>query len=185
MYDAMKGNSTGYFDMLGVHGTGWAVPPETDPQVVATDPRLHNGDPSPAELKRVYAFRHVEDVRELMVRNGDAAKRIVILEFGWTTDNRPNSPYYWHGAGAGITEQLQGQYLVDAFRYAAEHWQPWIGLMTVIYMPDVTWTKQDEQYWWSLIGPGYPDAYWRAPYIHLCAYLNKLADQRCKYDPGP
>lgn len=184
MYDAMKQNSAGYFDMLGVHGAGYAVAPETDPQVVATDPRLHNNDPSPTELKRVYAFRHVEDVRDLMVRNGDANKKVVVLEFGWTTDSRPNSPYYWHGAGAGIDENLKGEYLVRAFKWAAERWRPWIGLMSAIYMPDVEWTKDTEQYWWSVIGPGYPDLFLRPAYVKLCIYLNGLQGTRCKYDPN-
>lgn len=172
MYDAM-GRSDGYFDMLGVHGAGYAASPETDPQVVATTPKLHNNDPSPTELKRVYSFRHVEDVRALMVRNGDANKRVVVLEFGWTTDNRPDSPYYWHGAGAGIDEGKQGCYIVRAYKYARENWQPWIGLMSVIYLPDVNWTKNDEQYYWSIIGPGYPDLYLRFAYGMLKNYFTK------------
>jgi polysaccharide biosynthesis protein PslG len=184
MYDAMQQNSDGYFDMLGVHGAGYAVAPETDPQVVATDPKLHNNDPSPTELKRVYAFRHVEDVRDLMVRNGDGDKKVVVLEFGWTTDPRQNSPYYWHGAGAGIDENVKGEYLVRAYKWAAEHWQPWVALMSAIYMPDSDWTKDTEQYYWSIIGPGYPDTFWRAAYVKLCIYLNGLKGQRCKYDPN-
>jgi hypothetical protein len=184
LYDAMKKNSDGYFDMLGVHGAGYAVSPETDPQVVATDPKLNNNDPSPTELKRVYAFRHVEDVRDLMVRNGDGDKRVVVLEFGWTTDPRPNSPYYWHGKGAGIDQSIQGEYLVRAYKWAAEHWQPWVALMSGIYMPDVNWTKEDEQYYWSIIKPDYPDYGWRPAYIDLCIYLNGLKDQRCKWDPN-
>ncbi len=184
MYNAMNKNSAGYFDMLGAHAAGYAVSPETDPQVVVDDPKLHNNDPSQGDLLRVYAFRHLEDVRALMEKNGDAGKRIAVLEFGWTTDNRPDSPYYWHGAGAGIDDVTQARYLVNAYKYAAEHWQPWIGLMSMIYMPDVSWTKNDEQYYWSVIGPGYPDTFWRAAYIHLCAYLNGLKGQRCKYDPG-
>ncbi len=183
MYDAMGGSSTGYFDVLGAHGTGWAVAPETDPQTVVNDPKLHNNDPSAPELLRVYAFRHVEDVRALMVKNGDKDKRIAILEFGWTTDSRPNSPYYWFGAGAGIDEKTQGEYLVRAYQYAAAHWQPWIGLMTAIYIPDVQWTREDEQYWWSIIGPGYPDSYWRAAYMDLCIFLNGLDGKTCKNAP--
>ena len=173
MYDAMAGKRDGYFDMLGVHGAGYAVSPETDPQAAATNPKLHNNDPSPAELKRVYSFRHIEDVRELMVRNGDANKRVVVLEFGWTTDNRPDSPYYWHGAGAGIDEAKQGCYLVRALKYAREQWQPWIDLMSMIYLPDVNWTKKDEQYYWSIIGPGYPDLFIRFAYGMVKNYLTK------------
>jgi hypothetical protein len=184
MYDAMNKNSDGYFDMLGVHGAGYAVAPETDPQVVATDPKLHNNDPSPTELKRVYAFRHIEDVRDLMVRNGDGDKRVVVLEFGWTTDPRPDSPYYWHGAGAGIDDLTQANYLVDAYKWAEKHWQPWIALMSAIYLPDVEWTKDTEQYWWSVMGPGYPDLNLHQAYVELCIYLNGLKGEHCKYDPN-
>jgi hypothetical protein len=184
MYDAMGRNSAGYFDMLGAHAAGYAVAPETDPQVVVNDPKLHNNDPSSPNLLRVYAFRHLEDVRALMVQNGDAAKRVVVLEFGWTTDDRPNSPYYWYGAGAGIDEMKKGDYLIRAYQYAAAHWQPWIALMTLIYMPDVNWTKNDEQYYWSILGPGYPDAFWRPGYIAVCIYFNGTLGQRCKYDPN-
>ena len=173
IYDAMGGKSDGYFDMLGVHGAGYASPPEIDPQVVATTPKLHNNDPSPAALKRVYAFRHIEDVRDLMVKNGDANKQVVILEFGWTTDDRPNSDYYWHGAGAGIDQAKQGCYLVRTLKYAKENWQPWIGLMSMIYLPDVNWTKNDEQYYWSIVGPGYPDLFIRTGYAMVKNYLTK------------
>ena len=184
LYDAMGKQSNGYFDFLGAHGAGWAVSPETDPQVVATDPKLHNNDPSAAALKRVYAFRRLEDIRALMVNNGDANKRIVVLEFGWTTDPRQNTGYYWHGAGAGIDESVKGKYLVRAYQYAAKNWQPWIALMVAIYMPDVNWKESDEQYWWSIMTPAYPGLYFRAAYVELCIYINGLKGQRCKYDPN-
>lgn len=180
MYQAIVGKSDLYFDMLGVHGAGYAVAPETDPQVVAIDPKLTNNDPSPADLKRVYSFRHIEDVRKLMERYGDQDKRVVVLEFGWSTDNRPDSPYYWHGAGAGIDELKQGCYLLGALKYAQQNWKPWIALMSMIYMPDVNWTKNDEQYYWSIIGPGYPDFYVRAPYVIIQNYLTKgVVDDNC------
>jgi len=118
-----------------------------------------------------------------MERYGDQDKRVAILEFGWTTDNRPDSPYYWHGAGAGISEALKGQYLERAFRYARDNWTPWIGLMTVIYMPDRDWTKDTEQFYWSIIGPGYPELFLRDAYVILCIYLNDLRGQKCPYVP--
>jgi hypothetical protein len=173
MYQAMKGNSDGYFDMLGVHAAGFAAPPEISPDQTAADKPNYGGE-------RFFAFRHVEDVRKLMERYGDQDKRVAILEFGWTTDNRPDSPYYWHGAGAGIDELKQGCYLLGALKYAKDNWRPWIGLMSMIYMPDVKWTKNDEQYYWSIIGPGYPDLYLRAPYVILQNYLTKgVVDDNC------
>lgn len=176
MYQAMGGRSTGYFDMLGVHGAGFAAAPEISPDETAAKKVPYGGE-------RFFAFRHVEDIRAIMVRYGDANKKVVVLEFGWTTDNRPDSPYYWHGAGAGITEAIKGRYLERALQYARENWTPWIGLMSVIYMPDVDWTKDTEQFYWSIIGPGYPDLFLRDAYVILCAYLQGLQGQTCKYAP--
>jgi hypothetical protein len=174
MYQAMGGKSQGYFDMLGVHGAGYAAPPELSPDETAADKPRYGGE-------RFFAFRHVEDVRAIMERYGDGARRVVVLEFGWTTDNRPDSPYYWHGAGAGIDEIRQACYLVRALRYAEEHWRPWVALMSMIYMPDVQWTKNDEQYYWSLIGPGYPDLYLRAGYVMVKNYLTGgVIEDQCR-----
>ena len=80
------------FDILGVHAAGFKADPCADPGEVAQSAELTNNDPSPTEMKRIYAFRHVEDVRELMVQQGDAAKQMGVLEMGWTTDARPCSP---------------------------------------------------------------------------------------------
>jgi hypothetical protein len=152
-----------YFDALGVHGAGYKVAPETDPAVVAKDPALHNNDPSPEELKRIYCFRHVEDVRKVMVDNGDADKQIVLLEFGWTTDPRPDSPYHWHA----VSEVDQANYLVRAYQYAKEHWQPWIGVMSLIYMPSPQWGIDDEQTYWCIVYPRYPELWIRPAYEAL------------------
>ncbi|GAB4445138.1 MAG: hypothetical protein Kow0031_27630 [Anaerolineae bacterium] len=149
MYDAGAGP---WFDVLGVHAPGYKSEPEIDPAVVAADPALNNNDSAPEELRRVYAFRRVEDLRRLMVANGDEAKKVVVLEFGWTIDPRPDSPYRWHA----VTETQQDKYLQRAFAYAAENWQPWIGVMTVIYIADPRWTLEDEQTYWSVVYPGYP-----------------------------
>jgi hypothetical protein len=177
MYQAMNGNSDGYFDMLGAHAAGFAAPPEVSPDEAAANEDLYGGE-------RFFTFRRVEEIRQVMEKYGDADKRIAVLEFGWTTDNRPDSPYYWHGAGAGIDNATQADYLVRAFEYARKNWQPWIGLMTVIYMPDVEWKETTEQYWWSILGPGYPDLYLRNAYVELCIYFNRLNGAICKYDPN-
>jgi len=138
-----------FFDMLGDNAPGFKAEPEADPAVVAQDPALTNNDPSPVDLKRSYAFRHAEDVRGIMVENGDDAKQMAIVEMGWTADPRPNSPYAWHS----VTEDKKGEYLVRALQYAKTSWAPWIGLMTVIYLPSPTWTASDEQYYWSIANP--------------------------------
>ncbi len=168
MYDA---GARPYFDLLGAHGAGFKAPPEMDPGQVANDPNYyHVGDVNcPGPACRIYCFRHVEDLRAIMVKNGDESKRVVVLEFGWTIDERPTSPYYWHR----VKDQfVQGDYMVRAYQYAKANWQPWIALMSLIYMPDVQWTQEDEQYWWSVIEPSPVDAlYLKAPYVMLCIHI--------------
>jgi hypothetical protein len=154
-----------YFDALGAHGAGYKAPPEKAPGEVANDPDFYNkGDPNcPGPACRIYCFRHVEDLHQIMVDNGDTKKQVVVLEFGWTIDPRPNSPYAWHA----VTEEQQADYFVRAYQYAKEHWRPWIGIMSLIYMPNIDWTEQDEQYWWSIALPNYPQFYPRKAYRDL------------------
>jgi hypothetical protein len=166
MYDA---DAAPYFDALGVHAAGYKSPPETDPAVVATTPALNNGDNAPEILRRVYAFRHVEDVRDLMLRNGDGAKKIVILELGWTIEPRSDSPYYWHA----VTPEQQDKYLQRAYTYAAAHWQPWIGLMSLIYIANPSWHWGHEETYWSIVYPGYPELR-TAPAYYGVLYMPKV-----------
>jgi hypothetical protein len=139
----------GSFDILGVHAAGYKAEPCADPGQVAQSPELTNNDPSPPDLKRIYAFRHVEDVRALMVQQGDADKQMGVLEMGWTTDARPGSPYAWFA----VDRDQQARNLVGAFQCARQLWQPWMSFMSIIYIPDPAWTQQDEQYWWSVTNP--------------------------------
>lgn len=145
LYDAMKNNSTGYFDVLGVHAPGYKAPPEMSPDEVVKNPAYNNNEPVTG---RVYCFRHVEDIRKIMVARGDSAKQIVILEFGWTTDPI-HKEYSWFA----VDEQTQGKYVVGAFQWAKQNWSPWIGAMFVIYMANPDWTKDNEEYWWSITQP--------------------------------
>jgi hypothetical protein len=133
-----------YFDILGVHAPGYKAPPEMSPDEVAQNPELGG--------QRFFAFRHVEDIRRLMEKYGDAAKQVAILEMGWTTD--PIHPEYaWHA----VTEAQQADYLVRAYQYAYEHWAPWIGLMSMLTLADPVWTENDEQYWWAISYPDWPE----------------------------
>lgn len=179
LYQAM-GNSNGYFDKLGVHGAGFAAPPELDPAEAAAN-QQYGG-------YRFFAFRHVEDIREIMVRYGDEGKQIVLLEFGWTFDP-VNPAYKWHGADAGIDQMVQADYLKRAYIYAEQNWQPWIGLMNLLTMPNIDWLEDgnpqdEEQYWWAIMDVGYPDLKFRAAYIVLCDYFNRARGQFCPYDPA-
>jgi hypothetical protein len=153
--DVYAAGGKGYFDLLGVHAAGYKAPPELGPDEIARDTRYNHGE---GAAGRIYGFRHAEDLRAVMVANGDAAKRVAILEFGWTSDPRPNSPYFWHA----VSEEEKAAYLVRAFEFARKSWQPWIGPMTVIYVADPAWTKEQEQYYWSITNPdgSVRPAYW-------------------------
>ena len=149
MYDA---GAAAYFDVLGVHAPGYGQPPERAPD-------------HPAFLgHRWRAFRHVEDMRRIMVRNGDAHKQVAVLEVGWTTD-QVHENYVW----MAVSEEEQADYLTRAYRYAYEHWQPWIGPVTAIYIANPFWTEDNEEWWWALTVPGYPDATLRPAYHALAA----------------
>lgn len=151
MYQA---GASPYFDVLGVNAPGYKAPPEMSPAEVASRSDLGG--------QRFFAFRHVEDIRDIMVKYGDADKQIAILEFGWTTD--PLHPEYaWHA----VTEQQQADYLVRAYQYAYEHWSPWIGLMSMLTLADPEWTEQDEQYWWAISYPDWPENKVRPAYEAL------------------
>ncbi|MFQ6100069.1 MAG: hypothetical protein ACE5OS_02385 [Anaerolineae bacterium] len=149
MYEA---GAAPYFDLLGVHAPGFKYPPEISPAEVAAK---HDGH-------RFFCFRHVEDMREIMLRYGDGHKQIAILEMGWTT-NPVHPDYAWYA----VTEEQKADYLVRAFRYAKENWSPWIGLMTVISIADVRWTEDDEQYWWAITEPSWPETRVRPAYEAL------------------
>ena len=104
-------------------------------------------------------------MRQVMIDNDDGDRQIVILELGWTTD-AVNPDYAWHA----VSEEEQADYLVGAYQYAADHWQPWIGPMFTIYLADPDWTPEsNEQWWWSITLPdGTP-----RPAYHALAEMEK------------
>ena len=149
MYEA---GAAPYFDLLGVHAPGFLYEPEISPEEVAAN---HDGH-------RFFCFRRVEDLREIMVQYGDSDKQVAVLEMGWTID--PVHPDY---AWFAVTAEQQADYLVRAFNYARDNWSPWVGPMIVISIADPSWTEEDEQYWWSITEPGWPDSHLRPAYHAL------------------
>ena len=137
MYDA---GARAYFDVLGAHGAGYKAPPSMSPEQVAADP-AYGGH-------RFFTFRRVEDLRGVMVRNGDASKQIWLLEFGWTSD-QVHPAYSWHA----VSEEQKATYIVEAYRWALDHWSPWIGVMTLWNLPAPDWGPDREEYWWSIANP--------------------------------
>lgn len=149
MYDA---GAAEYFDALGLNAPGYKAPPTLSPE---------EGVKQEWGGHRWNVFRHVEDMRDIMVANGDADKQVVILETGWILFQELHPDYTWHG----VSEEQQADYLVGAYQFARENWQPWIGPIFTIYMADFDWTPEDnEQYWWSIV---LPDGTPRPAYLAL------------------
>lgn len=136
-----------YVDVVGVHAPGFAQPS------YGPDDAVRDGS------QRWASFRRVEDLRKIMLNYDDAARQMAILEFGYTTDTN-NSVYSWFA----VSEDLQAQYVVEAYEYAAENWRPWVGLMNLIYMPNPQWTADDEEWWWAI---GTPDGGLRPVFFSL------------------
>lgn len=149
MYEA---GAAPYFDLLGAHAPGFDHPPEASPARVAAERDGH----------RFWCFRHVEDLREIMVSYGDEDKQVAVLEMGWTVDPI-HTDYAWYA----VTEEQQADYMVRAFQYAKENWSPWIGPMIVHSIANPEWTEEDEQYWWAITEPGWPDTRVRPAYESL------------------
>lgn len=142
-YEAMyAAGAAPYFDLLGAHAPGYKSPPERSTEDAAADPFWQSG---------VWVFRHVETVRALMVAQGDGEKQIAITEMGWTSD-RVNPLYSWYA----VDEETRADYLVRAFQYAEANWQPWIALMSMVYIADPEWTEAHEQFWWAITRPTAP-----------------------------
>jgi hypothetical protein len=146
-----------YVDVVGMHAPGYSTPDLSPDEAEA------------AGSQRFFTFRRIEDLRKIMVANGDAARQVALLEVGWTTD-QVNPAYAWFA----VDEAEQARNLVAAYQYAAEHWRPWVGLISAIYIANPTWTPDDEEYWWGVTTP---DGYTRQAYIDLANMAKYCGDR--------
>ena len=103
-----------YCDAVGAHPGGYNNPPGDYSDVRTVPSTTFKGHPS-------FYFRRVEQLRDVMVRYGDANKKMWFTEFGWSTANQ--APGYEYGADN--SEQDQAKYIVEAFKMA-NNWG-WVG----------------------------------------------------------
>jgi polysaccharide biosynthesis protein PslG len=126
-----------YSDVVGLHGAGFGSAPEAE---INSNPAFQGG---------WWYFRRIEQLRAIMVANGDEAKQVWLLEFGWTIDPINSDRTFY-----AVTPEQQADYLIRGFTYAREQWSPWIGVMFIWNLaPDPNWTPASEQYWWSITEP--------------------------------
>jgi hypothetical protein len=105
-------------------------------------------DSLPAFPHPSFYFRRVEQLRQTQVDNGDAGHEIWFLEFGWTTD-QVNPAYAWFAVGP----DAQAANIVQAYQFALQHWEPWIGVMSLWTLADPNWRNDREEYWWAITNP--------------------------------
>ncbi len=74
-------------------------------------------------------FSRVIQMREIMVRNNDAATPIWAVEYGWVSlpDDWQGNPSPW---GNPVSPEKQAEYLVSGYLRAQREW-PWMGVMSV------------------------------------------------------
>jgi len=124
MYQAGLKN---YCDAVGVHPSGYNVPPDADWRTWS-DPTARFRGPSDNH-HHSWVFRGtMEGSRNIMVKYGDAGKRLWPTEFGWASTEgmgvEPNPGYEY---AADNTEAEQAQFIVRAYQMA-KNWG-WVGPM--------------------------------------------------------
>jgi hypothetical protein len=100
MYEA---GAAPYFDMLAAHSYGWTFSPDEPPRSDAVN------------------YRRVELLREIMVRNGDGDKHVIITEAGWNDHPR------WTKA---VRPAQRVDYTVRAYEIALREW-PWVDALCI------------------------------------------------------
>ena len=143
-----------YIDVVGVHAPGYAAP--------------EIGPDNEEAQQRWFTFRRIEDLRKIMLNHDDAARQMAIMEFGYTTE-QINPDYKWFS----VSEDEQSEFLERAYEYAIANWRPWVGLVTLIYLPDPAWLPEDEEFWWSIVEP---DSGLPRPAFFTVANMRKVCD---------
>jgi hypothetical protein len=148
MYDA---GAAPYFDIVAMQGYGLYSGP--------TDNRMH---------PRVINISRHKFIRDLMVKNGDAAKAIWIAEMNWNAAPEDVDPRYGR-----VTLEQQARYLPIAYARVADDW-PWIGVAATWYLKRATdlWeaNRQPEAYFRLLA----PDFVPQPVYESMKAYTSSL-----------
>jgi len=165
MYTYQNGEIRNYFDVQAVHPGGSANPPDT----------LWPDNPSTAQgwtTDATFYFRHVEDVRKLMLEYGLGDHQIWITEFGWATQN--TTPGFEFGNQ--ISYDQQAEYIVRAMRRAQEQY-PWVGTMFLWNLNFGPLKARDgdpmnEQASFSILNGDYSP---RPSYLAIQRYLGELS----------
>jgi hypothetical protein len=132
MYAAGAGD---YFDVMGAMVYGlWTGPQDRRVSVERTN------------------FARVQLIREIMVRNGDAAKPIWATEVGW---NAVPEGFAGTAVYGRVTEEKQAEYTVQAYERAAREW-PWMGVMNYWFFRRPSDSERDQSwYYFRMVEPDF------------------------------
>jgi len=117
MYTYRDGIIRDCMDAQAVHPGGAANPPDTLWPINPSTARGWTDHPT-------FYFRHVENVRRLMVAHGLGDIPIWITEFGWATRNTTPGFEY----GNQVSFEQQAEYIVGAMRLTEDQY-PWVEAM--------------------------------------------------------
>ncbi len=183
VYSYQGGIVRQYFDAQALHPGAAANPPET---LYPENPsRIEGCQPAPDRCWNdhpTHYFRHIENIRKLMVEQGLGDHQIWITEYGWATpNNTPNFEF-----GNLMTLNKQADYVTRAItqvydQYRDEQGRPWVGAMFLWNMNfSVLWGAQgnpnNEQASFSILNPDWSP---RPTFIAL-----QGLHQRLKRDEG-
>ncbi len=140
MYDA---GAAAYFDVLAIHAYGWHFDPDSPP-----DPAVVN-------------FRRTELLREIMVKNGDAAKPAMITEGGWNDHPR------WTRA---VRPAQRITYTLRAYEIAQQEW-PWLDALC-LWVFRFPWDQNSYQDYFTFVRTDFEP---KPIYAEVQRYTQKLA----------
>lgn len=179
LYAYKNGAVKDYFDAQGMHPGAAANPPDTLWPDKPGNPIGWNDHPS-------HYFRHVENVRQIMVESGLADKQIWLTEYGWATAN--NTPGYEYGNAVSMEDQAQ--YTIDAEqmvyeKYRDETGRSWIGVMFLWNLNfAVLWGQEGnplhEQAAYGILNPDWSP---RPVFIALQGVNERIKKEQGKWKP--
>lgn len=174
MYDYNDGEIKNYMDVQGFHPASALNPPEA----------LWPSKPGPGCQvtplqwcdSPTHYFRHIENVRKIMVEEGAGDKQIWITEMGWATEN--NSPGYEYGNQVAFDQQAE--YLENALFYILTNYEDFVGVAFIWNLNfAVTWGQAGnplhEQASFGLLNPDWSP---RPAFNSIQGFINAARQQQ-------
>lgn len=171
MYSYNGGEIKNYMDAQGFHPAAALNPPDT---LWPDAPGPGCADGNRWCDSRTHYFRHIEDVRQVMVDNGLADKQVWITEMGWATQN--NTPGYEYGNSISLDQQAD--YLEGAlFRTQTQY--DYVGVVFIWNLNfAVTWglagNPEHEQAAFGLLNPDWSP---RPSFTRVQGFINAVRTQ--------